>query len=70
MTDVRFVAVTIAVSGCISSLPALIIAIRNGWKTDEVHTLVNGAADALRKELKTANDRIALLTDVITRRVE
>ncbi len=51
MTDVRFVAITVAITGCISSLPALIIAIRNGWKTDEVHSLVNSQHDALQKEL-------------------
>ncbi len=51
MTDVRFVAITVAITGCISSLPALIIAIRNGWKTDEVHSLVNSQHDALKQEL-------------------
>ncbi len=63
MTDVRFVAITVAVSSFVTALPALIVSMKT-------HKLVNGASEALKAELAEARAQIATLSAVILRRGE
>lgn len=70
MTDAKFVALTVAVSACVSALPALIVAMKNGRKADEIHTLVNSGYEAVKNELKAANVHIEILTAALLKRPE
>lgn len=61
MTDAVALAIVAAIPPTLAGVAALIVSIRNGKKSDQIHVLVNSNMTAVKADLATAAKRIASL---------
>lgn len=59
MSDPVIIALVASLAPTVAALAALVSSLLNGRKVTDVHTLVNGNLDALRRELSQARTDLA-----------
>lgn len=67
MSDSTIAVIIAAIPLTITSVAGLIVSIRNGSKSDVIAKAVNGTASEMREELRTAHQRVAKLTEQLSK---
>ncbi len=65
MTDAVVLAIVAALPPTLAAVGAVIVSVRNGRKSDEIHVLVNSNMTAVKAELVRANTRIETLEGLL-----
>jgi hypothetical protein len=65
MTDTVQVAITVAVAPTILAVGTLVVGIRNSYKSDAIHVLVNSNLTTVKTDLQLALDRVRKLEEML-----